>query len=100
MNREEWEDNSYLAGLNAPYIEELYDAYLEDPTMVDPKWQTYFSSLQINGAVGDVCHDAVKADMRERAKHWRRSMLAAPAAAEDQQSNSTPFVVMAIIQHI
>jgi 2-oxoglutarate dehydrogenase E1 component len=31
--------NSYLFGANAPFIEALYDAYLADPTSVEPRWR-------------------------------------------------------------
>ena len=36
---------SYLFGSNAPYIEELYEAYLSDPDSVSPEWQGYFREL-------------------------------------------------------
>lgn len=38
--------NSYLFGSNAPYVEELYESYLEDPTSVPDQWRTYFDQLQ------------------------------------------------------
>jgi 2-oxoglutarate dehydrogenase E1 component len=38
--------NSYLFGGNAPYVEELYEAYLENPTAVPDNWRTYFDQLQ------------------------------------------------------
>ena len=30
---------SYLFGGNAPFIEELYETYLEDPESVAPEWR-------------------------------------------------------------
>ena len=39
-------ENSYLFGGNAPYVEELYEQYLEDPNSVDEKWRQYFDRLQ------------------------------------------------------
>ena len=38
--------NSYLFGANAPFIEELYETYLEDPQSVEPRWRDYFDELQ------------------------------------------------------
>jgi 2-oxoglutarate dehydrogenase E1 component len=38
--------NSYLFGGNAPYVEELYEAYLENPTAVPDNWRAYFDQLQ------------------------------------------------------
>ena len=40
---------SYLFGSNAPFIEELYDAYLADPASVDGTWRQYFDALQRTG---------------------------------------------------
>ena len=38
--------NSYLFGGNAPYVEELYEAYLDNPGSVPDNWRTYFDALQ------------------------------------------------------
>ena len=38
--------NSYLFGGNAPYVEELYEAYLDNPGSVPEKWRSYFDQLQ------------------------------------------------------
>ncbi len=37
--------NSYLFGANAPFIEALYERYLEDPEAVPGEWRAYFDSL-------------------------------------------------------
>lgn len=29
-----------------PYVEDLYEQYLEDPSSVDEKWRQYFDRLQ------------------------------------------------------
>ena len=39
------EQTSFLFGANAPFIEELYARYLEDPSRVDADWQTFFEAL-------------------------------------------------------
>ena len=38
--------NSYLFGGNAPYVEELYEAYLDNPGSVPDNWRAYFDALQ------------------------------------------------------
>ena len=38
--------NSYLFGANAPFIEELYESYLENPASVTDVWRDYFDRLQ------------------------------------------------------
>ena len=45
--------SSHLAGPNAAYIEELYEAYLDSPNSVPEVWRSYFDTLPIvDGAVG------------------------------------------------
>ncbi len=36
---------SSLNGANAPYLEDLYKRYVDDPGSVDEQWRTYFQSL-------------------------------------------------------
>ena len=45
QNRD-FESSSFLAGANAPFVEELYARYLKDPTAVDPTWREFFASLR------------------------------------------------------
>ena len=37
---------SYLFGGNAPYVEELYESYLDNPSSVPDNWRAYFDQLQ------------------------------------------------------
>ncbi|MCB5363914.1 2-oxoglutarate dehydrogenase E1 component [Pusillimonas sp. CC-YST705] len=37
---------SYLFGSNAPYVEELYESYLENPGSIPERWRDYFDQLQ------------------------------------------------------
>ena len=39
--------NSYLFGANAPFIEELYESYLENPASVTDVWRDYFVSKKL-----------------------------------------------------
>ena len=43
----EFLSNSYLFGANAPFIEELYEAYLDNPQSVPEQWREYFDKLQL-----------------------------------------------------
>lgn len=65
--------NSYLFGGNAPYVEELYEAYLNNPGSVPDNWRAYFDAMQNVPAVDgsakpDVPHAPVVASFAERAK--------------------------------
>jgi 2-oxoglutarate dehydrogenase E1 component len=75
---------SPLAGANAPYLEELYEAYLHDPSAVDPRWRSYFEGLpRVNGA-GDVPHSVVRAQFRELARARREPTPPAVGIAAEQ----------------
>ncbi len=53
--------NSYLFGGNAPFVEELYEAWLEDAASVPESWNQYFSDLarQPGAVARDVAHAPV-----------------------------------------
>ena len=67
----EMSENSYLYDGNAPFIEELYELYLNNPAQVSEEWRGYFNRLQQTpGAVSrDVPHSQVQQSFAERAKH-------------------------------
>ena len=80
----EFLSNSYLFGANAPFIEELYEAYLDDPQSVPEQWREYFDRLQRlpagpNAGSGgrDVAHAPVIESFARRA----RAGAARPAPA-------------------
>src|SRR5574343_1328558 len=64
---------SYLFGGNAPYVEELYEAYLDNPGSVPDNWRAYFDALQhvpsVDGSdARDVAHAPVIESFAQRAK--------------------------------
>lgn len=66
-------ENSYLFGGNAPYIEEIYEAYLDNPGSVPDNWRAYFDALQHVPATDgsnnpDVAHAPVVESFAQRAK--------------------------------
>ena len=70
----QFQSNSYLFGGNAPYVEELYENYLDNPGSVPEKWRAYFDALQVVPAAGgsaasrDVPHAPVVESFALRAK--------------------------------
>jgi 2-oxoglutarate dehydrogenase E1 component len=59
---------STLASLNAPYLEQLFEAWLHDPASVDGAWRRYFEGLpRVNGA-DDASHAAVREQFRALAR--------------------------------
>jgi 2-oxoglutarate dehydrogenase E1 component len=55
----EFLSTSYLFGGNAPFIEELYEAWLENPDSVALEWRRWFDQIQQPGA-RDVAHQPVR----------------------------------------
>ncbi len=79
--------NSYLFGGNAPYVEELYEAYLDNPGSVPDNWRSYFDSMQHVPAVDgsnkpDVAHASVIASFAERAKQGPIRVVTASSDVE------------------
>jgi 2-oxoglutarate dehydrogenase E1 component len=80
--------NSYLFGANAPFIEEIYEKYLDNPASVEPAWRDYFDKLQNLPGPGqhtgpDVAHGPVIASFAQRAKEG--CLHAAPAVGENNE---------------
>ena len=70
---QQYRTNSYLFGGNAPYVEEMYEAYLDNPGSVPDNWRDYFDALQhvpaANGSDSrDVAHAPVIESFAQRAK--------------------------------
>ncbi|TWG86601.1 2-oxoglutarate dehydrogenase E1 component [Cupriavidus gilardii J11] len=70
---QQYQSNSYLFGGNAPYVEELYEAYLQNPASVPDNWRAYFDAMQHVPAVDgtnsrDIPHAPIVASFAERAK--------------------------------
>jgi 2-oxoglutarate dehydrogenase E1 component len=88
--------NSYLFGANAPFIEALYEAYLDDPQSVEARWRGYFDELQrLDDGPRDVSH----AEVQERFARLARDRRSAPAAAVGVQSQlgEKQFAVLQLI---
>jgi len=70
---QQYRSNSYLFGGNAPYVEEMYEAYLDNPGSVPDNWRAYFDALQHVPATDgsdhrDVAHAPVIESFAQRAK--------------------------------
>lgn len=76
--------NSYLFGGNAPYVEELYERYLDNPGSVPEKWRAYFDQLQLapaadgSPATHDVPHAPIVESFAQRAKAGTLRTAVAP----------------------
>ena len=75
----QFRSNSYLFGGNAPYIEDLYESYLDNPGSVPEQWRTYFDQMQLVAGAGkgaedrDVAHAPIIESFAMRAKLMRET---------------------------
>ncbi|MGB5741056.1 MAG: 2-oxoglutarate dehydrogenase E1 component [Sedimenticolaceae bacterium] len=82
--------SSAYFGANAPFIEDLFEAYLDDPGSVPDNWRRHFDSLPpVNGSpVSDLSHRRVQEDFLELASDPRTRIRGdggfSAAAAERQ----------------
>ena len=70
---QQYRASSYLFGGNAPYVEDMYEAYLDNPASVAESWRAYFDALQHVPATDgsdarDVAHAPVIESFAQRAK--------------------------------
>ena len=79
--------NTFLFGGNAPYVEEMYEKYLDNPGSVPDTWRDYFDALQHVPApdgsnARDVAHLPVVNAFAQRAKSGGTRVVLASADAE------------------
>ena len=68
---EQFRQSSPLFGGNAPFIEDLYEQYLQDPNAVPDNWREYFRSLQSaeqDTVARDVAHTPIRESFARLAK--------------------------------
>lgn len=72
--------SSPFFGANAPFLEPLYEQYLQNPDSVPAHWREYFRTFE-RAAPGprDIPHGPVLEDMAQRARNRR-------AVATDRKS--------------
>ena len=95
----QFQDNSYLFGGNAPFVEELYESYLNNPQSVSDSWRAYFDQLQVlpgsgGASLKDVAHAPVVESFVQRAKMNR---FGKPAAAEQGVSERLQVAALLLV---
>ena len=84
---QEYTTSACLSAGNVAYIEEMYEAYLNNPATVPENWRAWFNAMQHVPAVDgsnrhDVPHTPVIAAYVERAKHGPFRTVTTPISAE------------------
>jgi len=91
--------NSYLFGGNASYVEELYEAWLNNPASVPDNWREYFDALQnvpspSGSNASDVAHGPIVESFEQRA---RANAFVPRAGGEDLAAAQKQVYVQSLI---
>ncbi len=86
-------DTTLFFGGNAPYVETLYEQYLEDPASVSQAWREYFQALQAGRH--EVPRGPIEEELLARA-HARRVAQAPGGALSDDAADKQAAVIRLI----
>ncbi|HOV58054.1 MAG TPA: 2-oxoglutarate dehydrogenase E1 component [Rhodanobacteraceae bacterium] len=90
---QQFRETSQLSGGNAAFIEDLYEAWLRDPTAVGAQWHAYFDAFK-GRAAGDTPHsDAIARIEAAQKRNGRGQAGAAAPAASDAVSQKQAAVL-------
>ena len=76
---------SHLSGLNAAFVEQLYEEFLDDPESVPAYWRDAFRNL-LDGAGDDTRHRLIADRFEALARRPASARTAAPAAEDFKQA--------------
>ena len=71
MSMKKMQQQSYLHGINAAFIEELYSRYLKDEKDVDENWRNWFAELKNGELTPDQDHLQIQEQMKYAVLHKR-----------------------------
>jgi len=70
-------------GSNAPVVEALYEAYLEDPNSIDGNWKAYFEQVLGAKSNGEIPHGPIIEEFGQRLQNSKAYAPAASAGSSD-----------------
>jgi 2-oxoglutarate dehydrogenase E1 component len=85
MSMKKMQQESYLSGSNAVFIEELYSKYLQNENDVDENWRQWFSQLKNGEITPDQDHLAIQEQMKSAVKNKRISSLTVSSGQHEHQ---------------
>ncbi len=97
LSLQDYWQTSALSGGNAAYLEQLYDAYLQNPTAVSETWRDFFDQLPRRPAAeaeAEVSHTAIRQALREQI---RRAAAPLATSLEAQDHDAKQVRVLQLI---
>lgn len=93
-----WWDSSHMAGANAAYVEELYEAYLEEPQSVSDSWRQVFDSLpKVEGAELEKNHSVIRDQFKKLASLGPTARMTIPSQEGASSSDGRQVKVLQLI---
>ncbi len=86
MSMKEMQQQSYLYGSNAAFIEELYSKYLQDENSVDENWRNWFAELKNGAMTPDQDHLQIREQMRAAVLNKRRGNGSAETVSREHEA--------------
>jgi len=85
MSMKKMQQESYLSGSNAVFIEELYSKYLQNENDVDENWRQWFSQLKNGEITPDQDHLAIQEQMKSAVKNKKVASLTVSSGQHEHQ---------------
>jgi 2-oxoglutarate dehydrogenase E1 component len=85
MSMKKMQQESYLSGSNAVFIEELYSKYLQNENDVDENWRQWFSQLKNGEITPDQDHLAIQEQMKSAVKNKKVASLTVSSGQHEYQ---------------
>ena len=86
MSMKEMQEQSYLHGVNAAFIEELYSNYLQDADSVDENWRNWFANLRNGELTPDQDHLQIQQQMKAAVMNRRRANGAVQGGSQEHEA--------------
>ena len=86
MSMKKMQQQSYLHGSNAAFIEELYSDYLQNENSVDENWRNWFAELRNGELTPDQDHLKIRAQMKSLVMNKRRGGTVSDAVSNDHEA--------------
>jgi len=90
------QDSSLLFGTNAPFVEELYEQYLLDPSAIPVAWRGYFDALP---ELPNGVHDQAHSQIQNAFAAMPRTVAASTVPSDAELERKQVFVLQLINAH-
>ncbi|WP_026375083.1 2-oxoglutarate dehydrogenase E1 component [Aestuariibacter salexigens] len=93
-----WWDSSHMAGGNAAYVEEIYEAYLDDPQSVSEQWRSVFDGLpKVDGVSLETNHSQIREQFRALAAMGPMARAGKASGGQESPTDDRQVKVLQLI---